>query len=679
MIFGLKNKNMSVKDKKSEMVAGNGLGEKLTADKLNAGRKRRLRRAVILVLALLAAAALYWLYSGAGRTPSYEMARAAKMDVLEMVEITGNVEAGATLNLTFRESGQIDKINYQVGADLKKGDIVASLKNRDQELRLAQARANLAGAQANLEERLAGYTDEDIRIAEAAVLKAEAAAEKVAIDWENARNELDLIRKKYAQDEIRAQLAVDDAKAKYDFALKNQANTGLTSENAIETAKKDLEAQLYSTGSQIQQSLVNLKSIITKDGNSVLGNDQDRLDYSLWNSAQQDYFDVKREFDPLYVELKSGTGYEPAELEAYAQTEQRLVTKLLSAQKATTDALSILSTSATLSESKVAELKTKILNDSNTISSSLAALNLKYQAILDAQLGVVTSDDTRESEVISAQNYYEQQLQSQTQTLIDHEVDLNLREANIRSLQAQYQIQLAEIESARAALQQRKVGPRAVDVAFLRTQITANQIAVSLAEEALEKTLLRAPISGVLSRQNIEVGEDVLSSSSALSSTGQVAVFEMISAQKFKIKADIAEVDINKLSIGDKAAITLDAVGGDSVFEGTITRIDPVQTVIQDVVFYKAEVLVESEDERIKPGMTATVEIVLRRADGAVTLPEKAVQREGGKSFVRILEDGRVKNVDVETGIRDLQGNLEIKSGVVEGQEVILRTINGRG
>ena len=123
----------------------------------------------------------------------------------------------------------------------------------------------------------------------------------------------------------------------------------------------------------------------------------------------------------------------------------------------------------------------------------------------------------------------------------------------------------------------------------------------------------------------------------------------------------------------------MDAVGGDSVFEGTITRIDPVQTVIQDVVFYKAEVLVESEDERIKPGMTATVEIVLRRADGAVTLPEKAVQREGGKSFVRILEDGRVKNVDVETGIRDLQGNLEIKSGVVEGQEVILRTINGRG
>jgi RND family efflux transporter MFP subunit len=655
------------------------LGQKLTVDKLNTGRKRFLKRLLVWLLVLLAVGGAYWWYTGGGKGPSYELVKAVKQDVLEMVEITGNVEAGATLNLSFRESGQIDQINYDVGDNLKKGDIVASLKNRDQELRLSQARANLAGAQANLEERLAGYTAEDIRISEAGVLKAEAAAEKVAIDWENASKELELLKKKYAQDEVRAQLAVDDAKSKYDFALKNQTNTGLTNENAIETAKKDLEAQLYSTGSQIQQSLVNLKSIIVSDGNSVLGNDLSRLDYSLLNRAQQEYFDVKREFDPFYAELQSQTGYEPAELEAYAQTEQRLVTVLLSAQKITTDALSVLSPSTTLSETKITELKAKLLTDSSTISTSLAALNLKYQAILDAQLGVVTSGDSKESEVVSAKNYYDQQVQNQAQTLIDHQVDLNVREASIRSLQAQYQIQLAEIEAANAALQQKKVGPRAVDVAFLRTQVTANQIAVSLAEEALEKTLLRAPIDGVLSRQNIEVGEDVLSSSSALSGTGGVAVFEMISAQKFKINADIAEVDINKLRIGDKADITLDAVGDEAVFEGTITRIDPVQTVIQDVVFYKAEVMVDSDDERIKPGMTATVQIVLRRADGAVTLPEKAVQREDGKSFVRIVVDGRVKNIDVETGIRDLQGNLEIKSGVVEGQEVILRTLNGRG
>lgn len=654
-----------------------GLGDKLTTERLSSAKKRWTKRVLLGLAALLIIGLFYWLYTGMGGGASYEFVKASIKDVHEAVEITGNVEAGATLNLTFRESGQLETINYEVGDNLKKGDIVASLKNRDQELRLDQARANLSGAQANLNEKLAGYTMEDILIAEAGVKQAEAAAEKIAIDWDNARKELELMKKKYAQDEIRVQLTVDDAKSKYDYALKNQENSGLTDENAIETAKKDLEAQLYSTGSQIQQSLINLKSIIVDDGNSALGNDMRRLDLTLTSEARQMYFDVKNEFDPLYVELKTKTGYEPAELESYAQTEQRLVSVLLNAQKLTSDALSILPSSSTVTEAKITELKTKVLSDSNTISSSLAALNLKYQAILNAQLGVITTGDTRDSEVATAKNYYDQQIQNQAQTKIDHEVDLNLRDSNIRSLQAQYQVQLAAIDSAKASLQQRKAGPRAVDVSYLRTQITANQIAVSLAEEALEKTLLRAPIDGVFSRKNIEIGEDVLSSASSLSGN-TTGVFEMISAQRYKINADIAEVDINKLKVGDKASITLDAVGDSTIFEGTITKIDPVETVVQDVVFYKAEVIVESEDSRIRPGMTASVEIILRRADGAVTVPEKAVQNDNGRTYVRVLVDEKIKDIDVETGIRDLQGNLEIKSGLLDGQEVILRTLNGR-
>lgn len=225
-------------------------------------------------------------------------------------------------------------------------------------------------------------------------------------------------------------------------------------------------------------------------------------------------------------------------------------------------------------------------------------------------------------------------------------------------------------------MEQKKVGPRAVDVAFYRTQVTVNQVAVALAEEAVEKTLLRAPIDGVLSRRNIEVGEDV-QSASVTASIGEGA-FEMIDDNKFKIDAEIAEVDINKLKVGDKATITLDAVGDETTFSGTISKIDPVETIIQDVVFYKAEVVIDDRDDRIKPGMTADVGIVLREALGAVSVPEKAVQTEDGRRFVRMLDGENIKNIDVEVGIRDLQGNLEIKSGLKEGDEIILRTLNGR-
>lgn len=417
-----------------------GLGEKLSQEKLSSFKKKFTKRLLMTIAALVILGGLYFVYAGFGAGDKYEFVKAAQMDIRESVEITGNVEAGATVNLTFRETGQVENINYEIGADMKSGTVIAGLKNRDQELRLQQARANLAGAQANLDEKLAGYRYEDIQIAAAGLQKAEAAAEKIAIDWDNAKRELELIKKKYQQDEIRVQLLVDDAKSKYDFALLNQTNTGLTNENAIETAKKDLEAQLYSTGSQIQQSLNNLKSIIIDDGNSVLGVDVRRLSIARMNEARQLYYDVKYGFDPMFEDLKSKTGYEPAELEAYALEEQGYVTKLLNAQKITLDELSVFPSSSTLPETKITELKMKISTDSNTISTSYAALNLKYQQILDAQLGVVTSGDTKESEVTSAKNFYEQQLQNQAQTIIEHEVDLNQRESNIRSLEAQYQV-----------------------------------------------------------------------------------------------------------------------------------------------------------------------------------------------------------------------------------------------
>lgn len=662
-----------VKEKEDNLL---GLGEKLSNERLSTGKRRWSTRVIVTILILILAGGGYLVMAGTGKAGKYEFTKVAKQDIRESVEITGNVEAGATINLTFRDSGQLEKINFELGDELKKGDVIASLKNRDQELRLEQARANLAGAQANLNERLAGSTNEDIRMAEVAVQQAEAAAEKVTIDWNNAKQELELIKKKYAEDEKKAQLLVDDAKNKYDYAVKNQSNTGLSGEQAVETAKLDLEAQLYSTGSQIQQSLINLENIIINDGTSVLGADLANLDYLLLNQAQMIYNQVKTAFDPMYLALRSKTGYETDQLKVYATQEQDFVTKLLQAQKGVLDALLELNLSTTLTEQKLAEIRNRLLADNASLSNSLSALNVKYQNILDAELGLLTSGDTRSSEVISAENYYQQQQQTYQQTVIDHQVDLNKREANIRSLQAQYQIQLAEIESAKAALQKTKAGPRPVDVAYLRTQVTANQIAVALAEEALEKTLLRAPMDGVLSRSNIDVGEDVVSSNSV--AARETGVFEMISAQKFKIDAEIAEVDINKLKKGDKAQITLDAVGDDTVFTGTISKIDPVETVIQDVVFYKAEVVIESTDARIRPGMTANVEIVLREVKDALAVPEKAVQAENGQKYVRQLVNNQVINIPVETGIRDLQGNLEIKGKVKEGDEIILRTLNGK-
>lgn len=650
------------------------LEEQLNKERSGNKKKAWVRKAMILAAVLAGAGILYLAFFNSNSGAKYEFVKVAKKDLKESIEVTGNVEAGATIALSFRDTGQVDQINFDAGDKVKKGDIIASLKNRDQELRLDQARANLQGAQANLNQKLAGSRSQEVKVADSSVARAKAAAEKVNIDFNNAKLELELIKKKYVEDEKKAALLVDDAKARADFALKNQTNTGLTREQAIETARKSLEAQLFSSGAQIQQSLVTLKSILVDDGNSILHDDLERLDYQKRTQARDLYYSAKEAFDPFYTGFKSKSNYTKEELKEFAVKEQTIISELLQAQKLVVDALSILPSSESLPESEITNLKNILLSDSSNVSNSLGALNLRYQDILDAELGKLTTGDQEDLNVITAKNAYDQQLQTYQQTKIDHQVDINSREARIRSLQADYEIQKAEIESAEANLDQVKVGPRAVDVAFLRADVAASQIGVSIAEESLEKTLLRAPVDGVLSRKNIDEGEDAISSASV--SARQEGVFEMISDQKYKIEAEIAEVDINKIKEGAKAELTLDAVGDDAKFNGTITKIEPVQTVIQDVVFYKAEIVIDSEDERIRPGMTANVEIVLSRQSEALSVPEKAVQNDNGRRFVRILVGNQVKEVDIQTGIRDIQGNLEVKSGLVDGQEIILRTLN---
>jgi HlyD family secretion protein len=662
------------KDQNKEKIEQTGvIGERLNENRLNRGKNKLWKRLAIAAGLILAVLIGYWVVAGQGAEQQYELIKVSRGDLRESVEITGNVEAGATINLSFRESGQIGAINYEVGDKLEKGVIIASLKNTEKDLNLQKARNSLSAANANLNERMAGSTAQDIRIAEVNVDAARAASSKILVDFENAKEEIDLIRSKYLEDEKKAQLLVDDAKTKLDFAKTNQTNTSNIDEQTIENARQSLQTEILSISGTLQQNLINLKSIIVNDGNSALGQDFNRLDLAKLNIAQKNYFDVKNWFDPFYQEIKMRINTDAETLKTDANDLEAFVSLILEAQKLTSDMLSVMAPSATLSQAKITELKNLMLNDSSVLTAALAALNRAYQALVNAELGIVSSGDSSLSEIQTAENYYNQQLQNLASLKIDNQVDLNQRQTNIESLQAQYEIQLADIEAKKASLDKAKAGPRAVDTAFLRTQVAAANLEVSLAQESLERTLLRAPLDGILSRKNIEVGEDT---ALVISTGGDVRepMFEMISDQKFKIEASIAEVDIGKINVGDKAEIKIDAIGEEISFPGQVVKIDPVQTVIQDVVFYKAEVLIDSEDGRIKPGMTANVEIVVEENAGVLIIPEKAVLRENGKKYVRIPEGEELIKVEVETGIRNLDGEVEVLSGLKEGDEIVLRT-----
>jgi len=202
-------------------------------------------------------------------------------------------------------------------------------------------------------------------------------------------------------------------------------------------------------------------------------------------------------------------------------------------------------------------------------------------------------------------------------------------------------------------------------------QITKQEAVVKSAEASVQnyrsfysKTVIVSPIEGTLSKQDAKLGETV--------SMGTVIV-SVISEAKFQIETFIPEVDITKIKIGNPASVTLDAYGSSEVFEAAVVSVEPAETVIDGVSTYKTIMQFIKEDSRVRSGMTANVDITTNKRENTLVVPARAViSDEDNKKTVKILENDIVKSVDVSVGIRGSDGNVEILSGLKEGDTLVL-------
>jgi HlyD family secretion protein len=142
---------------------------------------------------------------------------------------------------------------------------------------------------------------------------------------------------------------------------------------------------------------------------------------------------------------------------------------------------------------------------------------------------------------------------------------------------------------------------------------------------------------------------------------------------KFEIEANIPEADIAKIKISNPAKITLDAYGSNVFFEAKVVKIDPAETIIEGVATYKTTLQFSGNDERVKSGMTANIDILTAKAENVIAIPQRAVaQKENGDKIVKILkDDGVVEERKVTTGLKGSDGNIEITEGIQEGEKII--------
>jgi len=236
------------------------------------------------------------------------------------------------------------------------------------------------------------------------------------------------------------------------------------------------------------------------------------------------------------------------------------------------------------------------------------------------------------------------------------------------------------------------------------------------AEDQLSKTIIYAPMDGTISRLPVEVGERV-------TVTGQfnaAEVMRVADLSNIEVVVKVNENDVFNVKIGDNARINVDAFL-DREFEGSVTKIASTAVTSgansqAEVTNFEVKIRVDADGEKLRPGMsalsdieTATVTNVIvvpiqsvtvrsreggktvdqlgkdqekakkeREGDGAATAENESAQREREREnkeslrrVVFVVEDGKAKLVDVETGIADTS-YMDITSGLEEGQKVVI-------
>ena len=194
--------------------------------------------------------------------------------------------------------------------------------------------------------------------------------------------------------------------------------------------------------------------------------------------------------------------------------------------------------------------------------------------------------------------------------------------------------------------------------------ISAQSAKVEQARAQLAKNRIVSPIDGIVTRADPNIGEFV--------AVGQTS-FVVQSDGSFKIEAYVPEADIAKIALENKADVTLDAYGSNTIFPATVISVDPAETILEGVPTYKVTLQFTTPDDRIRSGMTANTDILTHRVDDVLVVPTRAVIDDAGSKTVRLLKsDGKTFDiVPVETGLKGSDGTIEIKSGIVAGDKVV--------
>jgi HlyD family secretion protein len=239
--------------------------------------------------------------------------------------------------------------------------------------------------------------------------------------------------------------------------------------------------------------------------------------------------------------------------------------------------------------------------------------------------------------------------------------EVNGASSAINTIQQNIASEGAAVAQAQAQLNVTLAGSTAQAIAAQQAQVESARANVQSIQVNISNDTLTSPIDGVVTVQNAKVGE--------VAQAG-ATITSIISGNNFEVDAYVPETDIGKVAVGNPVDMTFDAFPGET-FEGKVFYIDPAQTIESGVVDYLVKTSFNTPDPRIKSGLTANLNINTQTDANALILPQFAIVQNASGTYVDVLQNGNETQVPVTLGLRDESGNVEVTSGVTEGEQVI--------
>jgi HlyD family secretion protein len=194
------------------------------------------------------------------------------------------------------------------------------------------------------------------------------------------------------------------------------------------------------------------------------------------------------------------------------------------------------------------------------------------------------------------------------------------------------------------------------------SDITSAEARLQAAQATVDYQSLTAPFSGIITEVDIKPGDQV--------TPGTIA-FRLDNLDRKFVDVLVSEVDVNSIQVNQPVILSFDAILNQQ-YKGVVSQVAPVGNIVQGVVQFNITVELTDTDEKVKPGMTAAVNIVVNQISDALLVSNRAVRLVNGQRVVYILVNDQLKQINVTLGASSDTDSEVIGGELQVGDQVVL-------